>query len=329
MARYTVSLLSVRRQRRSWALSAAFALLLTAVCYPPVRLKAEQPDQPTIPATHIAQNQQLIANASQLQLTPKQVGGLWSQVGSDYQDLADFDKSEDAYNRALRILESIESARDAYAITLGNLGSLYAMTGRYDAALNCHKRSLAVLEQLGDPLMTARGEGHLADAYLAMGKNKEAARYSLMALDSAMKLPQSTNDDKGSMLLTYAYASCLTSHFDDCLRAAREAMEIVRTTFAPDSFPAGQANVALGFAESRTGVDTAEQHLREGVRVLRMQLPPTHPLMVHALDLYRDYLAKNHRDAEAKQIAEEQKAIFEHGRDCANCTVSVYGLRGR
>jgi tetratricopeptide (TPR) repeat protein len=278
------------------------------------------------PAAHIARNRALIADADRLKLTPVQTGGLWAQMASDYQDLGAFADSEAAYNRALGLLEPESSVQMAYAVTLSNLGSLYTMTGRFDAAENCDRRSLAVLEKLGDKLMIARAQGHLADVYLAMGKKKEALRYSSLAAGAVSTLPEATNSDKGSILIGYAYASCLTSHCDEGLRAAHEAMKIVRTSFAPESFPVGQAHVALGYVEGKTGEGAAaDEDLREGIRVLRMQLPPSHPLMLHALEVYRDFLANQHRDIEAKRIAEEQKAAQDS--TCSRCTVSVYGLR--
>jgi tetratricopeptide (TPR) repeat protein len=330
MACSSVSSCFGRRQPRAWASLPAFAVLLVvAVCYT-ASLKAQQAEEAMTPVAHIARNRALIKDAAQLKLNPVQVGGLWAQIASDYQDLGEFAEAEDAYTHSLGLLEPQKSARMAYAVTLSNLGSLYTMTQRFDAAENCNKRSLAAMEELGDPLMIARAQGHLAEVYLAMGRNKDAVRYSSLAMQAVTTLPNATNDDKGSMLITYAYASCLTSHCDEGLRAAKEAMRIVNATFAPESFPSGQAHVALGFVENRAGErDAADNDLREGVRILRLQLPPTHPLMVHALELYREYLADNHRAPEAQKIADEQMAIYEHDRNCTRCTVSVNGLRGR
>lgn len=325
MAWSSVSSCFGRRQPRTWALHSAFVVLL--VCYPAL-LKAQQAEGSMSPAAHIARNKTLIAEAAQRKLTQVQVGGLWSQIASDYQDLGQFVEAEDGYTRSLGLLEHEKSMRMGYGVTLGNLGSLYTLTGRFDAAENCNKRALAVMEELGDPLMIARAHSHLADVYLAWGKNKDAARHSSLAVQGATTLPNATNEDKGSMLITYAYASCLSSHCDDGLRAAREAVRIVSTTYAPDSFPSGQAHVALGYIEGKTGErEAADEDLREGVRILRLQLPPAHPLMVHALELYREYLNENHRGLEAKKIAEEQKSLYENARNCSGCTVSVYGLR--
>ena len=333
MARYCVSGLNGRRQPRGrirfWAWLPAFALSLSAICYPPVPIKAQPVEEPVTAAQHIARNRDLIKDAARLQLTPLQIGGLWAQMASDYQDLGEFGESESAYNRALGLLENEPSAQKAYAVTLSNLASVYTMTLRFDAAENCLKRSLAVLEKLNDPLMMARAQGHMTDLYLAAGKNKEAARYATLAAHGVETVPGATNEDKGSVLIGYAYASCLTQHCDEGLEAAREAMKIVSASYAAESFPAGQAHLVLGFAESKTGAsEAAEEELREGLRILRLRLPPSHPLVIHAMDLYRRYLSDNHREREAKRIAEEQKEASEKDRNCSRCTVSVYGLRG-
>lgn len=324
MARSRVSLSAGQRQHPP--LLAAFALALLTTCSPPA-LTANPADEPLSPAAHIAHNQQKIADATRLNLTPAQVGGLWAQIAWDYFDLVEFNKAEDAYNHALRLLEPIASSRMAYAVTLANLGSIYTLTHRFDAALNCHKHSLAVLQELGDALMIARAQGHLAEVYIAMGKGKEAARYTLPAADAVRRLPAATSEDRGSILISHAYALCLSSHCEEGMRTAREAMQIVLANFNAQSLPAGQAQIALGYTEVKTGATAAaEEHLREGVRVLRLQLPPSHPVLTHALSIYHDALAKNHHDVEARQIAEEQRTVLEQNRTCSNCTVSVNGL---
>jgi tetratricopeptide (TPR) repeat protein len=270
----------------------------------------------------------MIDTAPQLKLTPIQIGTLWARMASDYQDLANFPEAEVAYGRALTLFEHDPDGHENDAITLGNLGSLYSITGRFDAEENCRKRSLAIFEKLGDTLQIARARAHLADGYLVMGKNKLAEKYASQALHAMAELPNATYEDKGSALVTFAYATCLTGHCDNGLRAAREARGIVSTAFAPESAPAGQTHVALGYLEQKTGDGLhAEDDLREGIRILRLNLPPFHPLLTHALVLYRDYLAENHRDVEAKRVTAEVQSATAQTAGCTACTVSVHGLR--
>ncbi|MBS1799912.1 MAG: tetratricopeptide repeat protein [Acidobacteria bacterium] len=273
-------------------------------------------------AQRIARYQTTIANAADLKLTETQLGNLWAKMASAYQDLAQFTEAETAYTHALGLFER-GHALESYAVTLGDLGSLYGMTGQLDAQENCRKRSLAIFEKLGEPLQIARAQAWLADGYLLMGKNKLAERYSAQAVHAMATLPDATDESRASAMVTFVYASCQNSHCGEGLRAAKLAMQIVGKNFDADSFASGQTHMALGFAEDRTGdrVD-AEQDLREGLRVLRLDLPAGHPLLTNALTLYRDFLRENHRDAEAKRIGDE----IEHRNGSAQ-TVSVYGLR--
>ena len=88
MACSSVSSSFGRRRPRVWASLSAFAVVLVAV-YCPALLKAQQADESN-PQAHIARNKALIADAAQRKLTQVQVGGLWSQIASDYQDLGQF-----------------------------------------------------------------------------------------------------------------------------------------------------------------------------------------------------------------------------------------------
>jgi tetratricopeptide (TPR) repeat protein len=298
-----------------WFLAASLSAI-------PVRASVAQTEtQDTV--KRIAKYQTMIGSATSLKLTETQIGDLWALIASEYQDLAKFTEAETAYTHALALFEHDSQAQETYAVTLGNLGSLYGMTGRLDVAENCRKRSLIILEKLGNPLQVARAQAWLADGYLAMGKNKLAERYSSQAIHAMATLPQATEENRSSAMVTFAYAACQNGHCDDALRTANLAMQIVSKNFDANSFASGQTHIALGFVEQRTGdrID-AEQDLREGVRILRLDLPATHPLLTHALTLYRDFLMQNHREAEARRISDEMQR-----HSCTSCTVSVFGLR--
>lgn len=281
-------------------------------------------------AAKIAHARQAIDDARRLNLTDGNVGRLWVQIASDEQDLGQFDKAEDAYLHALRLFESQPSLQQDYAVALNDLGALYTLTQRGEASLNCRKRALAIFQKLGDPLLIARAEGHLSGTYLMLGKNKDARHHAEIASRELALLPQATPEDKASVLVGYAFASCLTGRCSEAVGAARQAMTLVQQAFAPESFPMGQVYVVLGFAEWKTGEEAkAEQDLREGIRILRLNLPPSHPMVLQALEIYRHYLSDLHREVEADRIAQQKKDGEISERRCDSCTVSVYGLQGR
>jgi tetratricopeptide (TPR) repeat protein len=306
-----------------WLLALTFSLTVVQ----PTFARQNDPGQTRI---HIANAHRTIDDARRLNLNDKEVGRLWALIASDEQDLGQFDKAEDAYLHALHLFESQPSLQEDYAVTLDNLGALYTLTQRGEASLNCRKRALAIFQKLGNPLQVARAEGHLSGAYLMLGKNKDARHHAEIASRELALLPEATSEDKASVLVGYALSSCFTGRCNEGVIAARQAMSLVQGAFAPESFPMGQVHVVLGFTEWKTGEEAkAEQDLREGIRILRLNLPPFHPLVVHALEIYRRYLSDLHREVEAQRIAEQQKDGETSQSRCDNCTVSVYGLRGR
>lgn len=307
----------------------AWAWLLISLFLSTAFYKASAQQERTASEKQIERNRLAIDQAHSLNLTDRQVGHLWARIASDEENLGHIDQAETAYAHALELLAHDPSLQLDYAITLNNLGGLYAITNREQESLNCRKRSLSIFHKLGDPLQIARAEAQLADSYLILEKYKQAEEYSILASHSFSELADATAEDKASALLGYAFSSCMANHCRDGLTAARQAIALARANFPQDSFPLGQAHVVLGYAEWKTGDNMqAEADLRDGINTLRHALYPTHPLVLHGLDLYRLYLLEAHREVEAKQIAEELKAPAS-GASCANCKVSVYGLRGK
>lgn len=294
--------LSEWKQLTSWAWLLAFTLLLFAFD------SGHAQSGNDTAGTRIARDRLAIEEARRLHLNNGQVARLWAELASDEEDLGQFDQAEAAYVHALELFEREPKMQAAYAVTLNNLGTLYMLTGRGDASLNCRKRAFSIVKKLGDSLQIALAESHLADAYLALGKNKEAEQHALVAAHDLSSLPNATNESKASALVAYAFASCLSGHCREGVAAARQAVLFVREASPGNSFALGKVHVALGYAEWRTGErEKAETDLRDGIRMLRMELSPSHPLLLNALEIYRHYLAEDHREVEAQRIADEEK----------------------
>ena len=309
----------------AWARLLALTTLLTAT----YSTSAWQRMKPTAVADRIARDRQFIDASETQKLTPAQVGRLWSEIASDEQDLGDFGQAEEAYNHALRLLEREPKLQKDYAITLNNLGTLLAASGRGEASLNCRRRALDIQQKLGDPLEIARAQAHLADAYLMMGQNKQARHQAEIANRALEALPQATQKDRASALLGYSFASCMTHHCAEGLSAALRAMGLASRAEPADSFALGQIGVGLGLAQWQTGDRTgAEASLKEAIRILRIHLSPGNPYLLQALEIYRQCLDDDHKQMEALQIAEEERGMQTSSTNgCSSCTISVYGLR--
>lgn len=317
----------------SWAwawllalIASLIALSLTLAC----RCRALQGQQPSTAATRLARDRQLLEGVDRLKLSTSQLGRLWAEIASDEEDLGHFTQAEEAYHQALLQLGSDPALREDYAVVLNNLGALYSIRGNPEASLDCRRRALAILEKFGNPLAVARAQGYLADAYLRLGKNKEAREHAGIAYRALETLPNAKPQDKASVLVGYSYACCLTRHCPEGLEAIRRAYTLAKEVYPAEAFPIGQILTAKGFAEWRTGDRAAaETDLREAIRVLQINLPAGHPFVVQALEFYQGFLSDGPHDVGPRQITEETRRFTQQVRGCAGCTVSVNSLRGR
>jgi len=299
-----------------------------------LRARAWQ-DAPEMTLTEqIARDVQLIHAAEAEKLPELDMGRLWAQLGAHDEEAAEFTKSEEAYNRALAILENLPGAALEYAATLDNLGSLYLSEGNFDAAEKCRERAYRIREQSGDGLAIARGKWMLAEVDMGRKRFKDAQRKASEAYAAMIALKDPRITDRISILTLLAYASCRNNQCTLGLESAREARALALRELPPDDIHLGKALMALGYAQWKAGTasqpDGPEGAMREGIRILRPRATPGHPYVLEALTMYANYLRDAHRVTEANQVVEEERALRSRVANvCSNCTVSVYGLRMR
>ena len=276
----------------------------------------------------IASEIQGIHEGEQRGMEPLKLGRRWAHLAADYEDAMEFAKSESAYNHALRLLESAPDGKADYAIALDNLGSMYLMSGDFAAAERCRKRSLAAREAMGDPLEVARGKAQLAEVELARHRFREARQGAMEAYNEMIALKDPDVSARISVLATLIYAECSSGGCADGLAHAREAASLARGAFPADSPTVGQTHMALGFAEWKNGLkDGPDSEMREGIKIMKEAGLPS---VLSSLEQYRVYLGAEHREQEAKQVAQEETRMKSGAQaGCVNCSVSVYSLRTR
>ncbi len=93
--------------------------------------------------------------------------GAHRRLGTAYKEKGDFDRSEDAYRDADRVLEPLPAERDVIrerAVLLREWGSLYHEQAQYSKAIEVYERALAVHRQQDDAVGEAVTLRHLARA---------------------------------------------------------------------------------------------------------------------------------------------------------------------
>jgi tetratricopeptide (TPR) repeat protein len=275
----------------------------------------------------ITQEIALIREGEQHGLDQLQMGRLWAHLAIDYEDEAEFTKAESAYNHSLRILKPLPEGAADYANVLDNLGSMYLMLGNPSEAERCNRNSLAVREKIGDKLQIARGRWHLAEVELGRQRTREAQQDALVAYHEmlALKDPQAT--DLVSALITLTYAECSNDACMDGVTHASQSLDLARSAIPQDPIQFGQALLALGFAEWRSGTKgSPELKMRQSIEIFKAQRSSGRVYVLRAMEQYRTYLAAMRRGPEAKQVALEEEQLKKQSGYCPNCTISVYGL---
>lgn len=278
----------------------------------------------------ITQELALIRNGELQGLDPLKMGRLWAHLAIDYEDEAEFTKAESAYNHSLRILKPLPEGAADYVNVLDNLGSMYLMQGNPAEAERCSRNSLAVREKIGDKLQIARGRWHLAEVELGMQRAREARQDALAAYNEMLAIKDPQTNDLVSALITLTYAECSDDACTDGVTHAAQSLALARRATPEDPIQIGQALLALGYAEWRSGTKgSPELKMRESIDIFKAQKSSGRIYLLHAMAQYRTYLDAKHRGPEARQVAMEEEQLKKQSGYCPNCTISVYGLDQR
>ena len=267
----------------------------------------------------------LIRVAEHDRLPNKTQGYLWGRLASEYAQLADFARAEDAYSHSIQLLKDVPEARANYATLLDNLGVLYLAYNRRDDAKSYINQAFVARKEQGDPVTLGISQLHLAEVALAEHNFKEAER---VAADANVNLSAAGDEGKKGLigaLVALAYARCSRDNCIEGLRNAEQAMELAHLVYPTDSLPIGHALMALGFAKWKSGnSQEAEKMMLEGIHIITTQNVPGTPYSRNALSEYRTFLAAMHRPLDVKRIDDQMASMAP--RPCANCTISVTTL---
>lgn len=306
------------------------ALLSGRVC------AAQAPSEADTSASY----RKLITESERRDEPPAKRGYLWAMLASSYHDKGNVAEAFRAYDRALPLLAKDADARANYATALDNLGSLYLETGRIPEAETTRTRALHLREELGNAIDLARSHEHLAEIHLARHHYPQAEAEARAAHDIFLTSPEPERYDAAgnshpgntllSSLVTLVFAECAQSKWDACHQSAVDADKLVQQDFAPDSLERAHTEMALGFAQWKTGdPSAAEKSLQSGMAIMKARLGETSPIVLDSMYEYRDFLASQHRKPELRQLDQSIRIAVARQQSgiCNNCQVSAFALR--
>jgi tetratricopeptide (TPR) repeat protein len=284
---------------------------------------------PSEPSVRIEQGLRMIQEGKQTGLPATQLGYLWATLAASYQDAADAEKALAAYEHALQLLATDPKAKANYATALDNMGSLYLEYRQIAEAEKVRKRALAIRQEIGNPLEIGWSEEHMAEIALVKHRFKDAEKGARSAFETLSRSGHDVSSEVASLVIL-TYAECMQSRPEEGLREAERAMRLAENGLAAGSVERANVSMTLGFAQWKTrSVAEAERSMQDGLRILRVRLGNTSPILRAAMYEYRDFLKAMHRGPEVTAIEKQITAMTPQAtkRSCAGCTVSVHVLR--
>jgi tetratricopeptide (TPR) repeat protein len=319
-----MTMLSFGHRRNTCVHFRAQALALSIALSTCGRSQAQQSSLTELNA-QIDLNQRLIRVAEHDRLSDAKQASLWAQLASDYVQLADLVRAEDAYFHAIHLLENAPDSRANYATVLDNMGVLYLAYNRKNEAKVYLHRALTMRKALGDSMRLGVSQVHLAQVALADHKFKEAENRAAEAQANLTAVGDSGKTGLVAALIALTYARCSQNKCAEGLSNVEQAMELARVVYPSDTLPVGHILMAIGFAKWKSGDNQeAEKMMVQGIHIITTQNAPGAPYSRNALFEYRSFLEATHRPIDVKRVDDQIASMAT--QPCANCTVSVYSL---
>jgi tetratricopeptide (TPR) repeat protein len=264
------------------------------------------------------------------QLSAVELGRANVMLGFTNRAVGNFVAAENAFERALRILEHEPNDGSDYAAALQNYAGLYSELGEHKPAREMWKKALNLRLQLGEHAQAARTLLDLAGLELTENRINQA-RNDVDTASREMKLANGLpGDDRIAFLETDALLELRKRHAATALAGFRGALELCIRTHGEQHWLTGWEHVLLGSAYSQIGdVKSALANMQVGLMILKHSLGERSPKSVWAQVVYSQVLDRAGRHAEAAQVRAAVQRTHKdlYGGQCAGCTINAAGFR--
>lgn len=311
-------------------------LLFTAGSLPIVALGQQPPSQKLQEAYSLqrqGQFRQVIATLPSLvnssDMTPLERGQAWTILAFAFEMEGNYNKAGDAYQQALRILESDQSYAKDYAIALQNFANLYKDTGQGNSAFNLDKKALALFQNLNDTDGIARSCVSLGNLDLLRKKLRESGQYLAMAKNFAAQSTHLDADYYADFNLAKARYDEMTGNRTASLSEYQKALELWKIKHGPEHMIIGWGYMLLGTAEDRAGErQNAMSDMQQGLGMLERTLGQHSPKYLLAKIAYSRVLIKAGKKKEGTAMFEQANDELKSSihTQCVDCRVSVSAL---
>jgi tetratricopeptide (TPR) repeat protein len=262
-------------------------------------------------------------------LSRADLGRAWTLIGFAYKEQGQFQRAQDAYERALRIFEGDKEHTADYANTLEYLARLYQAMRQEQMAMKLGLKAIEIYAQRNDHCALARIYTNLAGAAIQEHRMKDAHGYLEKAKKESRLTNGLTDDDNAALSSTQAWFASSNGKTAEAISANRQALELWRHGHGEQHHFTGWGYVLLGQALTAGGqLQTGLMNLQQGLTILRQTVGPQNPKYLVGEILYAKALEQSGMHTESTRIRNEAEQALGNilNRQCMNCTVSVATL---
>jgi tetratricopeptide (TPR) repeat protein len=238
----------------------------------------------------------------------EQLAKLYDDLGGAYEDLTWYPKAEAALRREVALLE--KGPRGELADALSHLSVLHALMGQERQAEKDQSRALDVREADGDPIGMARTCIDAATLYYRDKHYAKALDYAQRAMAVLGNDPKVEADARIAVHQALGFALCGVGRCNEAVPILKEALELARTNYGPQSLSVGLATFSLGYGAWRSGdVDGATRWMGEGIARMKVDLGWGHVLYVNSLRQYEQFLRQTRQNEAAVKVEREMNTL--------------------
>jgi len=262
-------------------------------------------------------------------LTSVERGRVCALLAYTYKQQGRFDLAEKAFNHALRLMEKAGDLSNDYAATLDLYASMLMTTGELDTAAKALGEATHVYERLENHRGLSQIHTHNAELLIERHKYKQAEKRLAEARAEAL-LANASFTAVSEIDATTGWLAIATGRYRDGVAAYSAALEKCRGELGEGNAITGWSYLLLGKAQRLNhNVLEAKSDMQKGLAILKMT-EGTNSLRYLAGELaYSELLERAGSHAEAARINSDANTTIRNmgSSHCAQCTVSVWGLR--
>lgn len=257
---------------------------------------------------------------------------IYVQLGLLYQDVAQWERSEQLMERAVSLLRRSSTPTDDLASALGHLGSLHVEMGKLRDSEKEELEGLKIRQDLGDRLQIARSQSDLVTLYLVKQKFVKARDLARLALAEFDTNRQADVLDRISIRFALSEALCSIKDCASAIPMLKVAMDEAKATLRPDDFPVGLSGFLLGYAYWKSGnMAEAGEYMERGIALMSAQLGWGHPAYLRTLRCYAQFLRETKQIEAAnvveRRIRQAEAVVDVHSIQSGQGAFSFAGLR--